>query len=145
PLALPQVSQTGTTVWLILPLYARNSSTSDISERREALVGFAIGVLGLDAFVRDVLGNTEPIGSNLSIFDASDNANRKLLFELVDTSGNQPTEVQPLQRTTIDREVEVAGRHWLLVATADSNTSLEFADLLPWCVALVVSLLTSLL
>jgi len=145
PLALPRVSQTGTTVWLILPLYARNSSTSDISERREALVGFAIGVLRLDAFVKDVLGNTEPIGSNLSIFDASDNANRKLLFELVDTSGNQPTEVQPLQRTTIDREVEVAGRHWLLVATANSNTSLEFADLLPWCVALVVSLLTSLL
>ena len=145
PLALPRVSQAGTTVWLILPLYARNSATSDILERRKALVGFAIGVLRLDAFVKDVLGNTESIGSNLSIFDASDNANRNLLFELVDTSGNPPIEVQPTQRATIDREFDVAGRRWLLVATANSSKALELADLLPWCVALVASLLTSLL
>jgi signal transduction histidine kinase len=145
PLALPRVSQTGTTVWLILPLYARNSATSDVLERRKALVGFAIGVLRLDAFVKDVLGNTETIGSNLSIFDATDSANGNLLFQFADASENQPIKVYPAQRTTIDREFEVAGRRWLLVATANSSKSFEFADLLPWCVALVASLLTGLL
>src|SRR4029453_11264406 len=117
-------------------------SPSSVLERRRALVGFAIGVLRLDAFVKDVLGNTETIGSNLSIFDATDNANRNLLFQLADTSENQPTKVHPAQGTTIDREFEVAGRRWLLAATANSSKSFEFADLLPWCVALVASWLT---
>ena len=145
PLALPRVSQTGTAVWLVLPLYARNSTTSTVLERRKALVGFTIGVLRLDAFVKDVLGNPEAIGSNLSIFDASNNANRTLLFGLADTSGHQPIETQPTEITTIEREFDVAGRRWLLVVNAPSSKGMELADLLPWCVALMALLLTGLL
>lgn len=145
PLALPRASQTGTTLWLILPLYARNSATSDILQRRDALVGFAIGVLRFDAFVKDVLGNFDSIGLDLSIFDVSEKANRHPLFELVHASGNQPMVGQPTQGTTIDREFEVAGRRWLLVATQNSSKSFDSADLLPWYVALVGSLLTGLL
>ncbi|HET9394862.1 MAG TPA: CHASE domain-containing protein, partial [Nitrospiraceae bacterium] len=145
PLALPGARQTGTTLWLVLPLYARNSATSDILQRRDALVGFAIGVLRFDAFIAEVLGNSDSIGLDLSIFDVSDKANRQALFELFHASGNQPIVSQSTHGTTIDREFDVAGRRWLLVATQSSSTSFESADLLPWCVALFASLLTGLL
>ena len=144
-LALPGVSQNATTVWLVLPLYAHDSDVSDLSERRKALVGFAIGVLRLDAFVKDVLGNTASIRSNLSIFDASDGSNGSPLFALGEAVSNQPVEPRSAQRTTIEREFEVAGRHWLLASTANSDKSFDLAALLPWYVALVGSLLTALL
>ena len=145
PLVLPRASQTDTTLWLILPLYARNSAPSDILQRRNALVGFAIGVLHFDAFAKDVLGNFASVGLDLSIFDVTDKANRDPLFELGHTSGNQPTVGKPTQGTTIDREFEVAGRRWLLVASQNSSKFFESTDLLPWCVALLASLLTGLL
>jgi signal transduction histidine kinase len=140
PLPLPRVSQGGTTVWLILPLYARNSATSDVLERRRALIGFAIGVLRVDAFMKDVLGAADPTGMDISIFDATDVPSGRLLFA---PDGALPTGVQPAH--TIVREFEVAGRRWSLVATANSERSWHTADLLPWSIALVAALLTGLL
>jgi signal transduction histidine kinase len=140
PLPLPHVSKRGTTVWLILPLYARNSATSDLLEKRRALIGFAIGVLRMDAFVRDVLGVTDSIGTGLSIFDATDASGRTSLFE---PASSLPTGVTPAH--SIAKELEVAGRRWSLVATANSERPWHTADLLPWCIALVASLLTGLL
>jgi signal transduction histidine kinase len=140
PLPLPRVSQAGTTVWLILPLYARNKATADVLERRRALIGFAIGVLRLDAFMKDVLGTADSTGMNLSIVDATDAASRRLLFE---TAGALPTRAQPAH--TIVKEFDVAGRRWSLSATASAQRPWRTADLLPWSIALVAALLTGLL
>jgi signal transduction histidine kinase len=144
PLALPRASETGPTLWLILPLYARNSTTSDILPRRKALVGFAIGVLRFDAFMKDVAGNFDSTGLDLSISDVSE-TNRYTLFELSQTLGNQRIVGEATQGATIEREFDVAGRRWLLVATQNSSKLFESADLLPWCVALFALLLTGLL
>jgi signal transduction histidine kinase len=144
-LALPQVDQNAATVWLVLPLYARNSDLSDLLERRKALVGFAIGVLRLDAFVKDVLGNTDSVRSDLSVFDASDGANGSPLIALGETSRNRPAELRSAQGTTIEREFEVAGRRWLVASTVKSEKSFSLAGLLPWYVALIGALLTALL
>ena len=144
-LTLPGASQNATTIWLVLPLYARNSDLSDLLERHNTLVGFAIGVLRLDAFVKDVLGNTDSIRSNLSIFDASDGASGSPLFALGDASRNRPAELRSVQGTTMEREFEVAGRRWLVASSARAEESFNLADLLPWYVALVGSLLTALL
>ena len=140
PLPLPRVTRSETTVWLVLPLYARNSATSDVLERRRALIGFAIGVLRLDAFMKDVRGATDPTGMSLSIFDATDAPSGRLLFEPV---GALPIGVQPAHR--IAKEFEVAGRRWSLVATANSERAWRTSDLLPWSIALVAALLTGLL
>jgi signal transduction histidine kinase len=140
PLPLPRVRQGGTTVWLILPLYARNSVTSDVLERRRALIGFAIGVLRMDAFMKDALGAADPTGMNISIFDATDAPSGKLLFEPDDT-----VQIATQPAHTIAKEFEVAGRRWSLVATANSERSWRTSDLLPWCISLVAALLTGLL
>src|SRR5262245_25249331 len=92
PLPLPRVRQNGTTVWLVLPLYARNSATSDVLQRRRALLGFAIGVLRVDAFMKDVLGPAESAGMTLSLFDATEGATKNALFEPV---GTAPTAEEP--------------------------------------------------
>jgi signal transduction histidine kinase len=140
PLPVPRVSQAGTTVWLILPLYARNKATSDVLERRRALIGFAIGVLRVDTFMKDVLGAADPTGMNVSIFDATDAPSGRLLYAPV---GALPTRAEPAH--TIAREFDVAGRRWSLVATANAERSWRTADLLPWSIALVAALVTGLL
>ncbi len=140
PLPLPRVSQGGTTVWLILPLYARNKAASDVLERRRALIGFAIGVLRMDAFMKDVLGTPDSTAMNMAIFDATDAPGGRLLFESV---GTLPARAQPAH--TIAKEFDVAGRRWSLRATASSQRPWRTADLLPWSIALVAALLTGLL
>ena len=140
PLPLPHVSERGTTVWLILPLYARNSATSDLLEKRRALIGFAIGVLRMDTFVKDVLGAPDSTGMSVSIFDATDASDRTSLFE---PASSLPTGFGPAH--AIAKELEVAGRRWSLVASANSERPWHTADLLPWCIGLVASLLTGLL
>ena len=140
PLPLPRAHQSGTAVWLVLPLYARNSDTSDLLERRRALIGFAIGVLRIDAFVRDVLATTESAGMTLSVFDAT-GATKTDLYR----SGGTPTADELAPRLTIAKELGVAGRRWSLVATSRADRAWRPVDLLPWSVALVASLLTGLL
>jgi signal transduction histidine kinase len=140
PLPLPRVSQGGETVWLILPLYARNKPTSDVLERRRALIGFAIGVLRMDAFMKDVLGTPDSTAMNMAIVDATDAPGGRLLFE---TAGALPARAQPAQ--TIAKEFDVAGRRWSLRATASSQRPWRTADLLPWSIASVAALLTGLL
>jgi signal transduction histidine kinase len=140
PLPLPRVSHGGTTVWLILPLYARNKAASDVLERRRALIGFAIGVLRIDAFMKDVLGTPDSTAMNMAIFDATDAPGGRLLFE---TAGALPARAQPAH--TIAKEFDVAGRRWSLRATASSQRPWRPADLLPWSIALVAALLTGLL
>jgi signal transduction histidine kinase len=139
PLPLPRTHQTGTAVWLVLPLYARNSDTSDLLERRRALIGFAIGVLRIDAFVRDVLA-ADSAGMTLSVFDATGATKT----DLYGSGGVSPT-AEVAHKLTITKELEVAGRRWSLVATARTDHAWRPVDLLPWSVALVASLLTGLL
>jgi signal transduction histidine kinase len=142
PLPLPRARQNGTTIWLVLPLFSRNSDTSDLLERRRALIGFAVGVLHIDSFVRDVFATDDSAGMNLSIFDTTEGATKSNLFEpvasVMTTSGRE-------QRATITKEFDVAGRRWSLVATSSAERPWRPVDLLPWSVALVASLLTSLL
>jgi signal transduction histidine kinase len=137
PLPLPRSRQNGTTIWLVLPLYARNSDTSDLLERRRALIGFAIGILRVDAFVRDVLATADSAGTSLSIFDATVGATKSDLY--------RPSGAVPTHGHTITKELEIAGRRWSLVATSNAESAWRPIDLLPWSVALVASLLTGLL
>src|SRR5262245_11594576 len=109
PLPLPRMHQIGTAVWLVLPLYARNSDTSDLLERRRALIGFAIGVLRIDAFVRDVLATADSTGMTLSVFDATGTTKTDLYG-----SSGAPTTNKVERRSTITKELEVAGRRWSL-------------------------------
>jgi len=138
PLPLPRAREGGTAVWLVLPLYARNSDTSDLLERRRALIGFAIGALRMDAFVRDVLPAAYSAGMSLSIVDATDGAAKTLLY-----GAGQADE--PASRSRISRDLEIAGRRWSLVATSRAEHAWRLVDLLPWSVALAASLLTGLL
>ena len=94
PLPLPRVHQTGTAVWLILPLYARNSDTVGPAGAARALIGFAIGVLRIDAFVRDVLATADSAGMNCP---SSMRPERQ-----------RPICMDPAERPTTD---EVARRH----------------------------------
>jgi signal transduction histidine kinase len=142
PLPLPRARQTGTTVWLVLPLYARNSNTSDLLERRRALIGFAIGVLRVDAFVRDVLVTGASPGISISIFDATERGPKSLLYG---PDGAVPSTDELAYKPSITRELEIAGRRWSLAAASSTEHPWRLVDLLPWCVALVASLLTGLL
>jgi len=81
-------------------------------------------------------------GMTLSLFDATEGATKNALFEPV---GTAPTAEEPAHALTISKELDVAGRRWLLVAAASAQRSWRSADLLPWSVALVTALLTGLL
>lgn len=138
PLPLPRARESGTAVWLVLPLYARNSDTSDLLERRRALIGFAIGVLRMDAFVRDVLPTAYSAGMSLSIVDATDGLAKTPLY------GTEQAD-ELASRFRISKDLEIAGRRWSLVATSSAERAWRLVDLLPWSVALAASLLTGLL
>lgn len=140
PLPLPRAHQAGTAVWLVLPLYARNSDVSDLLARRRALIGFAIGVLRIDAFARDVLATADSADMTLSVFDAT-GATKTDLYG----AGGAPTMDELARGPSITKEIEVAGRRWSLVATSRADHGWRPVDLLPWSVALVASLLTGLL
>src|SRR5215813_10096417 len=99
PLPLPRAHQSDTAVWLVLPLYARNSDTSELLERRRALIGFAIGVLRIDAFVRDVLATAESAGMTLSVFDATGTTKTDLY-----RSGAAPATDELARTSTITKE-----------------------------------------
>ena len=142
PLPLPRIGPNGTTVWLISPLYTRNSATSDILERRRALTGFVVGVLRIDAFMKDALGTADSAGVHVAIFDATDGAPANALSEPVGTAPSVDGQVHSL---AINKALDVAGRRWSLVATASPEHPWQAADLLPWGVALVGALLTGLL
>ena len=142
PLPLPRIRLSGTTVWLVLPLYARNSDTADLLERRRALIGFAIGVLRIDAFVRDVLATADSAGMSFSILDTTDGVTKNALYG---PAGTVPAVDAQARRPTITKELEIAGRRWALVATSSAEHPWRLVDLLPWSVALVASLLTGLL
>src|SRR5262245_22707701 len=141
-LPLPRVRQTGPALWLILPLYTRNSTPSDILERRKALAGFAIGVLRLDDFVADVLGAAGSRNTNLSLFDVAE-GNQNLLFATAKSSSAAAAEAAGA--LDFAREFRVAGRRWSLVATVNAERGWHFADVLPYCIALVAALMTGLL
>jgi len=143
PLPLPRIRPTGTTIWLVAPLYARNSPTSDILERRRALTGFVVGVLRIDAFMNDALGGTaDSADVHIAVFDATDGAPNTALSEPV---GAAPSADEPGHSPAINMALDVAGRRWSLVATAGAERSWQAADILPWSVALVGALLTGLL
>src|SRR5262245_47709225 len=133
PLPLPRARQSGTAVWLVLPLYARNSDTSDLLERRRSLIGFAIGVLSVDAFVRDVLATAADASMSLSIIDATDGVTKNALYG---PDGVAPTADEQARRPTITKELEIAGRRWSLAATSSAEHAWRPVDLLPWSVAL---------
>jgi signal transduction histidine kinase len=142
PLPLPRARQGGTAVWLVLPLYARNSDPSDLLERRRSLIGFAIGVLRVDAFVRDVLATAADASMSLSILDAADGVTKNTLYG---PDGSVATAGAQAHRPTVTKELEIAGRRWSLVAASSAEHAWRPVDLLPWSVALVASLLTGLL
>ena len=140
-LPLPTVRQTGPALWLILPLYMRNSAPADILERRKSLAGFAIGVLRLDDFVADVLGAGSTQNTQLSLFDVTDGS-RNLLFGASSASGDT-TEASGTH--DIIREFQVAGRRWSLTAAVNAERGWNSGDVLPFGLALVGALLTGLL
>ncbi len=143
-LPLPTVRQAGPALWLILPLYMRNSAPADILERRKSLAGFAIGVLRLDDFVADVLGPDRPQNAYLSLFDVTDGS-RDLLFGANSASEGNSNTAEASGTLNIIREFEVAGRRWSLMAAINAERGWNSGDVLPFCLALVGALLTGLL
>ena len=143
-MSLPTVRQAGPALWLILPLYMRNSAPSDILERRKALAGFAIGVLRLDDFVTDVLGAGGYQNTDLSLFDVTDGS-RNLLFGASSASGEGTDATEAAGTLNIIREFQVAGRRWSLMAAVNAERGWNSGDFLPFCFALVGALLTGLL
>ncbi len=143
-LPLPTVSQTGPALWLILPLYMRNSAPADILDRRKSLAGFAIGVLRLDGFVADVLGADRPQNAQLSLFDVTDGS-RNLLFGANSASEEKSNTAEAAGTLNIVREFQVAGRRWSLAAAVNAERGWNSGDVLPFFLALVGALLTGLL
>jgi signal transduction histidine kinase len=143
-LPLPTVRQAGPALWLILPLYMRNSAPADILERRKSLAGFAIGVLRLDDFVADVLGAGRTPNIYLSLFDVTDGS-RHLLFGANSASEESAAATRAAGALSIIREFEVAGRRWSLMAAVNGERGWNSGDVLPYVLALVGALLTGLL
>src|SRR5262245_24562305 len=143
-LSLPAVRQAGPDLWLILPLYTRNSAPSDILERRKALAGFAIGVLRVEDFVTDVLGAGGTQNTHLSLFDVTDGS-KTLLFGARSASGEGKRATEAADAPGIVREFQVAGRRWSLTAAVDAERGWNAGDFMPLFFALVGALLTGLL
>ena len=98
---------------IFVPVYATDASTETITDRRENLKGYAVGVFHVGNIVSQAMSEQKLNGINLRIIDQSADEDRQILF---DNAGSESSGLASLF------EYEVGGRKWLI----EFNASPEF-------------------
>ena len=97
---------------LTLAIYRRGAATATLAQRQAALQGFVLAVFRIQDLMQGLLGKT-PNDIRLEIFDGASPEARVRLYDTGAVGGVQSSDA--LQH---NREIDVAGRTWMLHATA---------------------------
>ncbi len=111
----------GLELLLVLPVYEHGAAPASMAERRQALVGFAVGATRIADMAEVALSGLKTAGLDLSLVDDDLPAGERLLHFHPSRSRTQPTDAPaPAPENTLGIEdrvsLAVAGRRWTLVA-----------------------------
>ncbi len=132
-------------LWFVLPLFNGDVAQRPVSERHEALLGFAIGAIRIGSMVEsavEAMGPAAPLG--LRLIDDTPGSLEAMLYARNWSDG--AAEGKPSARTFLHAtSFEIAGDAWTLELARRADTTARPQDALPWGVALISLLLTGLL
>ena len=127
---------------VFLPIYQNGSPTASLAQRRENLIGFALGVFRIKDIVDQSLAcaSSEEILSEIDIqlHDRSAPQGQQMLL-----SGTRGTDTRGQVRTVFRfaKVIDVAGRNWEVIVTSSTSQ----ATWQPWAVLAAGLVFTSLL
>ena len=149
---VPSHSETGPrrTLLSILPIYRTGRAPSAAADRRDALIGFVVGVIDIETVIDATLDTmTTPAGLDVYLYDESaDRRNRLLHFSLssaTDRSARAAPRATVLSGLHHFARQTVADRQWSIVVVPAAGHFNNRTYLIPWGVAIVSMLLTALL
>jgi signal transduction histidine kinase/CheY-like chemotaxis protein/CHASE1-domain containing sensor protein len=126
---------------VFLPVYENGSKTATVTERRENLIGFALGVFRVKDIVNQslALASSEEVRSDIGIqlYDRSAPPDEQMLLG----GGPAGNEGQVETSLRLAKSFDVAGRNWEVIVTSSASQT----DLAPWMVLAAGLLFTSLL
>ena len=156
PLATPQGRGDTATVQLVLPVYRGGRDPLDVTQRRRQLLGFAVGVLRIDAMVAGALGggslgeapgnDRAAPSASLYVFDDTSRPDGQLLHYqdpdggvasgtilpaggVAEAARRRPEAGANLHRT---RAIAIGGRTWTIVMGSTDDTQRGITGWQPW-------------
>lgn len=132
-------------LWFVLPLFDGDVSQKPVSERHEALLGFAIGAIRIGAMVEGAVEATGPAPPlALRLIDETPGSLEGVLYAR-DWSDGAAEDERSAGVFVHATSFEIAGDAWTLELSRLADATARPQDALPWGVALVSLLLTGLL
>lgn len=153
---LVQTSNDSAGVLIFAPVYRGRERMSNVSQRRERLIGFALGVFQISGLISGSLSSPEsnastakPGGIDLYLYDLSETAGGKLMY--VHSSRTRMDDAPVLQRNDAldglynEIKLKVGSRSWSIVARAVEPGVEFFWRGFAWSAAFAIALISFLL
>ena len=128
------------------PVYTHGQTPKSVSERRERLVGFAVGVLRPDVILGPALERSQEGGLQIEVFDGSQESGLPMGRSVGGESGFDALLGRFLRLGTggrLERTVDVGGRAWTLRLSPTARRLLVVTSWRPWGVLALGLLVTA--
>ncbi|MFQ5958163.1 MAG: CHASE domain-containing protein, partial [Alphaproteobacteria bacterium] len=134
----------------VLPIYKSGAVPAALSERRENLAGFVLGVFRIGGMIEAALRElATPAGLDIYLYDEGENSGDRLLHyhpSLLRHDRSEPVPEENVYEGLYSAtSYDVAGRPWSIVIKPTPNALANEVNLVPWNVAAVGLLLTTML
>jgi signal transduction histidine kinase len=135
------LSETGGTpaFLIILPMYSTGKAPNAIPARREHHIGFAIGIIRIDAMIGNAVTSTKaPAGLDVYLFDQNVDADAQLLY--FQASADRRKSAEPLPERQLYGGLfsatmhSVADRRWTIVIKPGDGYFTGSVNTIPWVV-----------
>lgn len=141
PIVLVQETATQAGFLVFAPVYSSGNVPSTEQERRDTLVGFGLAVFRVGDFIDHALPGPAHTKFNLQVFDSAGTQ----AMSLIHTNRQRYPDLPRVTGLIFSRELEVAGRLWVLQFQAPTGFGLGTLSRILWIVVLVVGLVLSIL
>ncbi len=134
----------------VLPIYDLETEPATIADRREALVGFVLGVFRIGEMIEVALRNSATADAlDIYLYDQAAEPEERLIyfhpFPQRRGSGAPLTEQEVTEGLYSSTPYDVAGRQWSIVVKPVSGYFGDDVNLVPWNVSAIGLVLTGLL
>jgi PAS domain S-box-containing protein len=124
PLRLAEHHENQPFIFAFNPIYVADDSLATVTQRRQSLRGFAVGVFDVNDIIGAALPTKDLQDFNLTIVDGSADSDSPIIYAHAQlASPYKASEVAPLLANTIETTatIDVAGRQWLCKFTPTAN------------------------
>ncbi len=134
----------------VLPIFESGTVPAILSERREKLVGFVLGVFRIGDLIEAALRElATPAGLDIYIYDEGESSSDRLLHyhpSLLRRDRSEPVPEENIYSGLyVSTPYDVAGRTWSIVIKPTPNARADEVNLVPWNISAVGLLLTAIL